>query len=179
MSEHQSYESRLADLKLNGFDSQWQSALEQIANPDNGEPQSTDNDSVLSGKTENTQPSTMSVFKGLRVGQAGMIWGSDGTLLGKIQDDSLADPEELEGYPLNEKGEVLDEDGRKIGQALVYESFTGTRFRIAREHSYYKAKPDKNGWYHCPYTALGLCWYKPQKSKPNFESVIPGDVSTH
>lgn len=179
MSEHQSYESRLADLKLNGFASHWQSPLGQIANPDNGEPQSTDNDSVLSGKVENTQLSTMSVFKGLRVGLAGMIWGSDGTLLGKVQDDGLIHPEELEGYPLNEKGEVLEEDGQKVGQALVYESVAGTRFRSAREHFVYKMNPDEHGWYHCPYVALDLCWYKPQKSRPIFESVIPGDVSTH
>ena len=179
MSEHQSYESRLADLKLNGFASHWQSALGQIANPDNGEPQSTDNDSVLSGKIETTQPSTMSVFKGLRVGLAGMIWGSDGTLLGKVRDDGPSEPEELEGYLLNEKGEVLDEDGENVGQAVVYESVAGTGFRSAREHFFYKTNPDKYGWYNCPYVAWDLCWYKPQKSKPNFESVIPGDVSTH
>lgn len=180
MSEQQSYESRMADLKLNRFASRWQSSLGHIANPDNSKPQSTDDDdSMISGKTGYTQPSTMSVFKGLRVGQAGMIWGSDGTLLGKIQDDGLADPEELEGSLLNEKGEVLDEDGQKIGQAFVDEAFAGTRFRNAREHSYYKMKPDENGFYHCPYAALELCWHKPQKLKSNFESVIPVDVSTH
>ena len=179
MSEYQSYESRLADLKLNGFASHWQSALGQIANPEHGEPQSTDNDSVLSGTMGNKQPSTMSVFKGLRVGRAGMIWGSDGTLLGKVQDGGPCDPEELEGYRLNEKGEVFGEDGEMVGQARVYESLAGTGFRSAREHFFYKTNPDKSGSYHCPYVALDLCWYKPQKSKPNFESVIPGDVYTH
>lgn len=179
MSEHQSYEPRIADLKLKRFASRWQSTLGQAANPDNGEPDSTDNDSISQGKTEDTQPSAMSAFKGLRVGQAGMIWGSDGKLLGKIQDNNLVDPEELEGYPLNEKGEVLTENGRKIGQALVYDTFAGTRLRNAREHSFYKTKPDENGWYYCPYTALDLCWHKPHTSKSNFESVIPGHLSSH
>lgn len=173
----------MADLKLNRFASRWQSSLGHIANPDNRKPQNEDDNdddsSMISGKTEYSKPSTMSVWKGLRVGQAGMIWGSDGILLGKIQDDSLADLEELEGSLLNEKGEVLDEDGHKIGQALVYEAFGATRLRNARKHSFYKMKPDKNGWYHCPYTTLELCWHEPQKLKSNFESVKPVDVSTH
>lgn len=179
MSGPRSYESRMADLKLKRFASRWQSTLGQAANHDIGEPHGTDNDSTSPAKTEDTQLSTMSVFKGLKVGQAGMIWGSDGTLLGKVQDDSLASPEKLEGYPLNEKGEVLDEDGHKIGQALVHATFAGTRFRSAREHSFYRMKPDEDGWYHCPYAALDVCWYRPQKLKSSFESVMSGDLSTH
>ncbi len=176
MSESRPYESMMADLKLKRFASRWQSTLEQAANRDKGKPHSTDNDSISPDKMESTQRSNMSVFKGLKVGQAGMIWASDGTLLGKVQDDSLASPEELEGYPLNEKGEVLDEDGHKIGQALVHETLAGARFRSAREHSFYKMKSDEDGWYHCPYASLNLCWYRPQKLKSNFESAPP-DIS--
>ena len=177
MSERQSYESRMADLKLKRFASHWQSIHGQVADRDTGEPHSTDSDSISSGKPEITQRSALSVFKGLRVGQAGMIWGHDGTLLGEVQDDSLADPEELQGYLLNEKGEVLDEDGHKIGQAVVHETFAGTRFRNTREHSFYKMKPDEIGRYHCPYATLEGCWYKPQELKSHFESVISGGLS--
>lgn len=172
MSERQSYESRMAELKLKRFASHWQPTHGQFADRETGEPHSTDNDFISPGKPENTQRSALSIFKGLRVGQAGLIWGYDGTLLGKVQDDGLADPEELEGCPLNEKGEVLDEDGHKIGQALVHPTFAGTRFRNTREHSFYKMEPDENGRYHCPYAALEMCWYRPQKLKSNFESVI-------
>lgn len=170
MSERQSYESRMADLKLKRFASHWQSVRGQAATLDDCEPHHTDDDSNINpGKMDETQRSAMSVFKGLRIGQGGMIWGSDGALLGKVQDDSLANPEELEGYPLNEKGEVFDEDGEKIGQALAYEVLTGTRSRSARDHTFYSLKPDGNGRYHCPYAALGVCGYKPQELKSNFE----------
>ena len=181
MSERQSYQSRMADRKLKRFASHWQSTHGQAANSDDPDPHGRDDSSVNSGQSEHTrspQHSPMSIFKDLRVGQAGIIWGSDGTLLGKVQDDSLANPEELEGYPLNEKGEVLDEDGEKIGQALFHDTLVGTRFRNARDHSFYKMKPDENERYHCPYTALGLCWYRPQKLKSNFESVTSGHLPT-
>ncbi|CAD6590447.1 MAG: hypothetical protein ASARMPREDX12_004369 [Alectoria sarmentosa] len=101
-----------------------------------------------------------------------MIWGSDGTLLGKVQDDGLANPEELEGYPLNEKGEVLDEDGQKIGQARVHETLAGTRFRNARDHKFYKMKPDEDGRYHCPYAGLEMCSYRPQMLKSTFDKHV-------
>lgn len=179
MSERQSYESRLADLKLKRFASHWQSNLGQVADCDNGEPHSRGNDSVSPGKSENTQRSALSVFKGLRVGRAGMIWGYDGMLLGKVKDDSLADLEELEGCPLNEKGEVLDEDGHKIGQAIVHETFAGTRLKNTREHTFYKMRPDENGRYHCPYAALEVCWYRPQKLKSNFDKHLDSHLKPY
>ena len=179
MSQRQSYESRIADLKLKRSASHWVSPDGQPVNFDNGEPHSTDNDSLSPDKAENTRRSAMNVFKDLKVGQAGLIWGSDGTLLGKVQDDGLADPEELEGYTLNEKGEILDEDGLKIGQALAHATYTDTRVRGSREHSFYQIKPDQHGWYHCPFAALEVCWYRPQKSKSNFELVISEDLSVH
>lgn len=172
MSERQSYESRMADLKLKRFASHWQSTHGQTVGCESSEPRSTENNSTSPGKTENAQRSALSVFKGLRVGQAGMIWGSDGTLLGKVQDDGLANPEELEGYPLTEKGEILDEDGQKIGQARVHETLAGTRFRNARDHKFYKMKPDEEGQYHCPYAGLEMCSYRPQMLKSIFELVI-------
>lgn len=175
MSERQSYESRIADLKLKRFASHWQSSHGQTANPLNGEPRATDNDTRNLGNSENTQLFAKNVSKGLKVGQAGMIWGSDGTLLGKVQDDSLANPKDLEGYLVNDKGEVVDEYGQIIGQVQVYEKFAGTRFK--NTHSFYKIRPDEEGWYHCPYAASDVCWYKPQESKPQFESVIFGDLS--
>ena len=179
MSERQSYESRMADLKLKRFASHRQSTHEQDAVHDDGEPRRADIHSISPGKPEKKDLLAKNVFNGLKVGQAGMIWGPDGILLGKVQDDSLADPEELEGCPLNERGEVIDENGQKIGQARVHEVFVGTKPTSAREHSFYKMKPDENGCYHCPYTALGVCWYRPQKLKSNFESVISGDVFSH
>ena len=159
MSERQSHETRTADLKLKRFASRWQSTLEEDASHDDREPRSADTNPISPEKMEKTQLSAMSIFNGLKVGQAGMIWGPEGTLLGKVQDDSLTNPEELEGYPLNDKGEVLDEDGKKIGQALRYETFGDTRFASAREHSFYKIKPDYNGWYHVSYDfgALLFC----------------------
>ena len=171
MSGRQCYESRIADLKPK---SRWQSA-----HHDNREPDSTDNDSVSPDRAANPLPSAMNVFKNLEVGHAGLIWGSDGTLLGKVRDDGLVNPAELEGYPVNEKGEVLDEDGFKIGQAVSHETYADTRVTGLREHSLYKTKPDQDGWYHCPYAVLELCGYRPQKLKSNFEFVISGDLSTH
>ena len=169
----------MADLKLKRSASHGQSTPGQAADCHSGEPQSSDNYSINSSRMENSRRSGLSMFNGLKVGQAGMIWGPDGMLLGRVQDDGLASPEELEGYPLNDRGEVLDEDGRKVAQALVHEIFADTRRRGAREHSFYKIRPDENGRYHCPYAALEVCGYRPQKLKSSFESVMPGDLSTY
>ena len=178
MSERQSYESRIADSKLKRFASHWQPTPGRAADRDSGEPQSSDNHSINLSKMEDPRRSGLSMFNGLKVGQAGMIWGPDGMLIGRVQDDGLTSPEELEGYPLNERGEVLDEDGRKVAQALVHEIFADTRPRGAREHSFYKIRPDENGRYHCPYATLEVCGYRPQKLKSSFQSVMPGDLST-
>lgn len=179
MSERQSYESRMADLKFKRFASHWQSIHGQAATIDDCKPHSTDDDSNISpGEMEGTQRSAMSVLKGLRVGQGGMIWGPDGGLLGKVQDDGLANPEELEGYPLNERGEVY-EDGQKIGQAFVYETFAGTKSRSAHDHTFYRMKPDENGLYHCPYAALGVCWYKPQGLKFRFDKHLDSHLKPY
>ena len=171
MTDLQSYESRIADLDLNlkPFPSRHQSTHEHPANRDHGESCTTDNGSVSPGHTEKTQRSAMNVLKGLKVDQAGMIWGSNGTLLGKVLDDGLAVPEELEDYPANEQGEILDEDGQKMGQPLAHETSPSKSFKSAREHPFYNVRPDKNGQYHCPYTASEDCWYRPQKLKFKFE----------
>ena len=168
----------MADVKLKRFASHWQSTPRRATDRDSGENQSSDNQSINSNMMETPRRSGVGMFNGLKVGQAGMIWGRDGMLLGRVQDDGLASPEELEGYPLNERGEVLDKDGRKVAQALVHEIFADTRPRGAREHSFYKIRPDENGRYHCPYATLEVCGYRPQKLKSTFESVMPGDLST-
>ena len=169
MSENPSYESRIADLKLKRFVSHCQTTYGQPAKHDNREPRSTDYDSVSPDQTETTQRSAINALKGLKVDRAGWVWGSNGTLCSGVQDDSLAHPEEAEGYPLNQKVEILDEDGQEIGQALAHEISAGTRLRSARVHPFYKLKPDGNGLYHCPYTSLEDCWYRPEKFKSKFQ----------
>ena len=169
MSEYPSYQSRIADLKLKRFACHYQPALGQAANRDNDQPGSTDNDPVSSGREKDTQPSAMNDLKGLFHHPVGMEWGSNPTLCGASQDDSPADPEKLEGYPLNKKVEVLDADGQQIGQALAHETFLDPASGIASEHPFYKLKPDGNGHYHCPYTSSAECWYRPQKLRSKFQ----------
>ena len=169
MSDLPSYESRIDDPKHKSFVSRYPPKLGQAVNRDNGEPCGAENGPLNPGQTGNTQHSASSALRGLRVDQAGMIWGPNGTLLGKILDDSLADPEEPQDYPLSEKGEFFDEDGEKIGQALTPETSPSTRHITVREHPFYKMSPDEYGQYRCPYTALEACRYSPQKWKSEFE----------
>ena len=56
------------------------------------------------------------VLDGLEVGEDGNILGSDGTPLGKIVE---GDPKDLIGLKLNDKGEIVDEDGDVIGRAEI------------------------------------------------------------
>ena len=56
------------------------------------------------------------VLDGLEVGEDGNILGSDGTPLGKIVE---GDPKDLVGLKLNDKGEIVDQDGDIIGRAEV------------------------------------------------------------
>ena len=56
------------------------------------------------------------VFNGLEVGEHGNILGSDGTPLSKIVEGA---PKDLIGLKLNDKGEIVDEDGDVIGRAEV------------------------------------------------------------
>lgn len=166
MSEYPSYESSMADLKLKRFVSHCQTTHGQ-ANDDH-EHCSTDYDSASPDPTESTQRSNMNALKGLKVDQPGMIWRPNGTLRGRVVDDSPAHPE-VEGYPLDEKVEVLDEDGQKTGHALAHEISAATRFMSTREHPFYKLRPDGNGQYHCPYTSLEDCWHRPEKLKYKFQ----------
>ena len=169
MSDLQSYESTIDDPKLKSFVSHYQPIHGQATGRDNGEPCSAEDDPLSPSRSGNAQHSATSALKGLRVDQAGMIWGSNGKLLGKILDDSLADPEESEDDPFSEKGDFLDENGEKIGQALTPETSQGTRYNSVREHPFYKLSPDDYGLYHCPYTAFEACRYSPQKWKSKFE----------
>ena len=169
MSEYPSYQSRISDLKLKRFACHYQPAHGQAANHDNDQPGSTDNNPVSSNPEKDTQPSAMNDLKGLFNHHGGMEWGSNPTLCGGSQDDSPAHPEKPEGYLLNQKVEVLDADGPQIGPALVHETFLDPASAIAREHLFYKLKPDGNGHYHCPYTSLEECWYRPQKLRSKFQ----------
>ena len=169
MSEYPSYQSRMADLKPKHFACNYQPAHGQAASHDNDQPGSTDNSPVSSGREKDTQPSAMNDFKDIFHDQAGMEWGSNPTLCGGVQDVSPVHPEKLEGYPPNEKVEVVDEDGQQIGRALAHETFLDPTSRTVREHPFYKLKPDGNGQYHCPYTSLEECWYRPQKLRSKFQ----------
>lgn len=166
MSEYPSYESRMADLKLKRFVSHCQTTHGQA---NDHEHCSTDYDSASPDSTENTHRSIMNALKGLKVDQAGIIWGPNGTLRSRVVDDSPAHPEEVEEYPLDGKAEVLDEDGQKTGHALAHETSAATRVMSTREHPFYKLRPDGNGQYHCPYTSLEDCWYRPEKLKNKFQ----------
>ena len=111
----------------------------------------------------------MNDLKDLNVDQAWMKWAPNPAVRARVHDDSLAHPEDPEACPLIEKVEVLEEIEHKIGQALTHETSSGTKFSVVREHPFYKLKPDGNGQYHCPYTSLEDCWYRPQKLKSKFQ----------
>ncbi|KAI4277874.1 MAG: hypothetical protein L6R35_006117 [Caloplaca aegaea] len=55
-------------------------------------------------------------LEGLEVGEGGNIMGPDGTPLGKLVEGN---PGDLIGKTLNEKGEIIDEDGDVVGRAMV------------------------------------------------------------
>ena len=158
-----SYEPMIGDPDLKHSVPNYHPSLGQATNCDNGQPCNTDNDSVSPRETANTQHSAMSALK---VDQAGMIWGSNGTLLGKIQDDGFVNPEV---HPPNGQDGVLNQEGQKTGQAFAHETIPCTSLGNAREHPFYKLNPDENGQYHCPYGAIEHCWYMPQKLKSKFE----------
>ena len=69
----------------------------------------------LANKAKEDLPD-VGVLDGLEVGEDGQILGPDGTPLGKLTE---GDPKDLAGYTLNEKGEILDEDGDVVGRAEV------------------------------------------------------------
>ena len=78
--------------------------------------------SVLPDKAKEVSDQTaedlpeIGVLDGLEVGEDGNILGSDGTPLGKIVE---GDPKDLVGLKLNDKGEIVDQDGDVIGRAEV------------------------------------------------------------
>ncbi|KAK2810169.1 hypothetical protein FQN50_003139 [Emmonsiellopsis sp. PD_5] len=55
-------------------------------------------------------------LEGLEVGEGGEIKNDSGEVLARIVE---GDPEDLVGYPLNNRGEVVDEDGDAIGRAEI------------------------------------------------------------
>ena len=55
----------------------------------------------------------LSALEGLEVGESGNIKNAEGAVLGKVTEGN---PEDLAGYPLNNKGEIVDEDGDAIGR---------------------------------------------------------------
>lgn len=166
MSEIPSYESSLEDLKLKRFVSHCQTTHVQA---NDHEHCNTDYRSASPDQTETTQRSNMNALKGLKVDQTGIIWGPNGTLRGRVVEDSPAHPQKVEGYPLDGKVEVHDEDGQKTRHALAHETSAATNFMSMREHPFYKLRPDGNGQYHCPYTSSEGCWYRPEKFKYKFQ----------
>ncbi|KAL8743245.1 MAG: hypothetical protein Q9190_004383 [Brigantiaea leucoxantha] len=94
---------------------------------DNGEILDEDGDvigraSVLPGKAQELADKAkgalpeIGALEGLEVGDGGNIVGPDGQTIGKLVD---GDPNDLIGKTLNEKGEILDEDGDVVGRAMV------------------------------------------------------------
>lgn len=55
----------------------------------------------------------LSTLENLEVGEDGQIRNSEGVALGKVVE---GDPEDLVGLPLNDQGEILDEDGDPVGR---------------------------------------------------------------
>ncbi|KAI4128839.1 MAG: hypothetical protein LQ338_002539, partial [Usnochroma carphineum] len=55
-------------------------------------------------------------LEGLEVGEGGNILGPDGNPIGKLVEGN---PGDLVGKTLNEKGEIIDEDGDVVGRAMV------------------------------------------------------------
>ena len=172
MSGLNSYEPGIPDLKVNRFLSHHLPTQGQAADRDNAEPCDTDSDSISPSQNKYTVRSATGGLQGLKVDQAGMVWASNGTLLGRVHDGSQFDSEELEDYSINEKREAFDQYGQKIGQALAHETSPATPSSNVREHPFYTVMPDKNGQYYCPYTASEGCRYRPQKSKSKFEWVM-------
>jgi hypothetical protein len=74
-----------------------------------------DAEAAAEGAAETVMPD-IDVLKGLEVGEDGNIMGPDGNALGKIVE---GDPADFVGQTVNEKGEVLDDDGDVIGRAEV------------------------------------------------------------
>jgi hypothetical protein len=64
----------------------------------------------------------ISALEGLKVGEGGKIRNAQGEVLGKIVEGY---PELLVGYMLNDKGEVIDEDGDAIGRAELLPQLPG------------------------------------------------------
>ncbi|KAL8950745.1 MAG: hypothetical protein Q9222_003242 [Ikaeria aurantiellina] len=78
--------------------------------------------SVLPGKAEELADKAkgglpeIGALEGLEVGDGGNIMGPDGNAIGKLVEGN---PGDLIGKTLNEKGEILDEDGDVVGRAMV------------------------------------------------------------
>ena len=169
MSETKTLESEIADLECKRSASHHPLDRAQVADPDIAQPCNTDSHAVCPGPAEDAQPSAMSAPKGLKIDQKGMVWGPNGSLLGRVQDDGLAKLQEPEALHFDERKETSGEDRQKKGQALTLDTSQATRFKNVREHPFYKVRPDKNGRYYCPYSASEECWYRPQKLKFMFE----------
>ncbi|KAL8708295.1 MAG: hypothetical protein Q9220_006770 [cf. Caloplaca sp. 1 TL-2023] len=78
--------------------------------------------SVLPGKAEELADEAkgglpeIGALEGLEVGEGGNIMGPDGNAIGKLVEGN---PGDLIGKTLNEKGEIIDEDGDVVGRAMV------------------------------------------------------------
>jgi Protein of unknown function (DUF3659) len=68
------------------------------------------------GEATKTEVPDIGILEGLKVGEGGQIFDSEGKAVGKITE---GDPEDFIGQEINAEGEVLDEDGDVIGRAEV------------------------------------------------------------
>ena len=68
-----------------------------------------------------------------------------------------------------------DGASQSYGLPMACSNFSGSRrssegeAKNARDHAFYKAIPEKDGLYHCPYTVSEKCSHKPDKLKCNYE----------
>ena len=68
-----------------------------------------------------------------------------------------------------------DGASQPYGLPMAYSSVSGSRrssegeAKNARDHAFYKAFPEKDGLYHCPYEVSEKCAHKPDKLKCNYE----------
>ncbi|KAI9726250.1 MAG: hypothetical protein M1834_009079 [Cirrosporium novae-zelandiae] len=70
------------------------------------------------------------VLEGLEVGEGGEILNKEGQPLGKLVE---GEPEDLVGHTLNEKGEIIDEDGDVIGRAEVVHGEAADKLKETQE----------------------------------------------
>ena len=62
----------------------------------------------------------LSILNGLQCNADGNVYNAEGELVGQLTEGN---PQDLEGYTFNEKGEILDEDGDVVGRAQLHPDY--------------------------------------------------------